>query len=113
MEGKPEYVSGKIATEKIGVHSSTLRRYDAQGLIDTIRTPGGKRMYNVKKFLNQREKNIPIHKEKICYCRVSTHGQKNDLKSQVNQQIPPLSPRVNIAAAKQADNVLNFNLKNY
>jgi putative resolvase len=83
MNVNPEYVAGKIAQEKIGVHWSTLHRYDAKGFIDTIRTPGGKRLYNVKKFMEERDKNIPVNKENICYCRVSTHGQKNDLKSQV------------------------------
>ncbi|MCF7908102.1 MAG: sulfur carrier protein ThiS adenylyltransferase ThiF [Candidatus Omnitrophica bacterium] len=35
-----------------------------------------------------------------------------DLKSEASQDLPPLSPRVNIAAAKQADVVLNYILKN-
>ena len=36
-----------------------------------------------------------------------------DLKSEATEDLPPLSPRVNIAAAKQADAVLEFVLDKY
>ena len=35
-----------------------------------------------------------------------------DLKSEATEALPPLSPRVNIAAAKQADAVLEYIIKN-
>jgi sulfur carrier protein ThiS adenylyltransferase len=31
-----------------------------------------------------------------------------DFETEVNEEIPPISPRVNIAAAKQADTVLSI-----
>ena len=68
--------------------------------IETIRSPGGKRYYNVEKYLkeqglickkvNKKEikctnlediKDIET-KVKICYARVSSRGQKNDLERQ-------------------------------
>ena len=46
--------------------------------------PGKKRLYNVQKYI---EDNINVEKNKkrlnICYCCVSTYGQKDDLLRQV------------------------------
>ena len=46
-----EYLSGKKASHILGVHQKTLYSWDEKGYIDTIRTTGGKRLYNVKKYL--------------------------------------------------------------
>jgi hypothetical protein len=46
-----EYVSGSKASSILGVHQRTLYLWDEKKLIDVIRTPGGKRLYNVKKYL--------------------------------------------------------------
>ena len=46
-----EYISGKEATKILGVQRHTLYKYDREGLIKTIRSPGGKRFYNVKEYL--------------------------------------------------------------
>jgi predicted site-specific integrase-resolvase len=88
-----DYIGGKKASELLGVHPRTLYLWDKNGSIETIRTPGGKRLYNVKKFLDE---NIPKEEIKIntdinntnndklniCYVRVSTYGQKDDLERQ-------------------------------
>uniref|UniRef100_A0A6C0ECD0 Uncharacterized protein n=1 Tax=viral metagenome TaxID=1070528 RepID=A0A6C0ECD0_9ZZZZ len=84
-----KYVGGKQASTILGVHQRTLYTWEEKGLIETIRTPGGKRLYNVQKFLEQKEceknvcKNLEnLNKEKklkICYVRVSTANQKDDL----------------------------------
>lgn len=79
-----DYKTPKDASKILGVHWQTLRNWDANGTIETIRTPGGKRMYNVKKYLEINNKNIELEKKKICYCRVSTLGQKSDLKHQID-----------------------------
>ena len=74
----------KEASKKLGVHWQTLRNWDANGRIETVRTPGGKRMYNVNKYLaDNKEESDPINKKKICYCRVSTLNQKSDLQHQI------------------------------
>jgi len=83
-----EYMTPKNASEIIGVHFQTLRNWEKEGKIEAIRTPGKKRYYNVKKFLKQyrnEEIEIPIKKEKrnICYCRVSSESQKDDLENQI------------------------------
>jgi len=87
------FVSGKKASEILGVHQRTLYQWENKKLIETIRTPGGKRLYNVKKYLeNKEKKEITINnstiqklidnKGKYLYARVSSLGQKEDLKRQ-------------------------------
>jgi len=85
------YVSGKIASEKLGVHPRTLYQWDEKGWIETIRTPGNKRLYNVEKFLKDREAKesppdevIPEGRQSIIYARVSSLGQKDDLLRQIH-----------------------------
>ena len=102
MEQK--YVSGKEASLLLGVHQRTLYLWEAKHKINTIRTPGGKRLYNVQKFLKEREcdddeeciKNIDKlddkkGKLKISYVRVSSLAQKDDLERQkksIKQKYP-------------------------
>jgi predicted site-specific integrase-resolvase len=82
---------GKEASEKLGVHQRTLMEWDKKGLISVVRTPGNKRLYDVDKFLKEhnlkKDENIDNIEEtnerlNICYVRVSTNGQKNDLERQ-------------------------------
>lgn len=89
-----EYVSSKKAKELLGIHSQTLYQWEKKGWIDTIRTPGNHRLYNVQKYLKEREcvsdtssyneKDLPKEKMKIIYARVSSIGQKTDLERQIN-----------------------------
>jgi putative resolvase len=87
-----EYVGGKEASDILGVHQRTLYQWDEKKLIETIRTPGGKRLYNVNKYLEEHKSNInkidrkisknDNEKLNICYVRVSFLGQANDLERQ-------------------------------
>ena len=91
-----EFISGKKASEILGVHQRTLYQWDVKKWIETIRTPGGKRLYNVKKYLSENEKNksnvtkfnVPSidnkikNKDNYIYARVSSLGQKEDLERQ-------------------------------
>ena len=86
-----EYLGGKQASEVLGVHQRTLYLWEKKRKIETIRTPGGKRLYNVQKFLNENQdyiknnglnNNINIEKKNICYIRVSSLNQSNDLERQ-------------------------------
>jgi excisionase family DNA binding protein len=83
------YLSGKEACQKLGVHSRTLYNWEEKGKIDTIRTPGGKRLYNVDKYIKEQTTNKiyndneeELDKLKIIYVRVSSETQKNDLERQ-------------------------------
>lgn len=88
-----DYVSSKEAAEKLGVHFQTLRNWDREGKIKTIRSPGGKRFYDIKSFLEENDKQDKEkinfnekegEKKKICYCRVSSYSQKDELVHQID-----------------------------
>ena len=98
-----KYVSGKKASEKLGVHQRTLYLWEKSGKIETIRTQGGHRLYNVDKYIRERKEtlNENIMKDEdnlsdlenkneklnICYVRVSSMSQKDDLERQKNMMI--------------------------
>jgi predicted site-specific integrase-resolvase len=92
------YLGGKETAKILGVHQQTLYGWEKLGRIETIRSPGGKRFYNVNKYIEKNKKgkvnehsdkennlNNEIEKEKKnkCYCRVSSVGQKEDLMRQI------------------------------
>lgn len=69
-------------SKRIGKSTSTLRRWDNEGRLVAKRTPTGQRYYDesdIRKILGIKD----IERKSIVYCRVSSHNQKNDLKSQV------------------------------
>lgn len=89
----PKFVSGKEASKILGVHERTLYLWDKAKKIETIRTPGNKRLYNINKYINDHipteKNNINIdelehlnEKIKIIYVRVSSLSQKDDLLRQ-------------------------------
>jgi predicted site-specific integrase-resolvase len=53
------------------------------GLIDVRRTNGGHRLYNLDKYLRENNMIENVEKIGICYCRVSSKKQIEDLKRQV------------------------------
>ena len=95
---KGNYYTPKDASKKLGVHWQTLRNWEKQGKIKTIRSPGGKRYYDINNFMadiennnsdikeiNVKDDNTEIKniKRKICYCRVSSYSQKPELENQI------------------------------
>ncbi len=75
-----KFISGKEASKILGVHQKTLYNWDKLGHIETIRTPGNKRLYNIKKFIQERtKKNLKLEpieaKLNLCYIRVSSNSQ--------------------------------------
>ena len=60
----------------LGVHPNTLRRWENEGKIQAIRTPGNKRLYDLSSLEQKQGK-------KIIYARVSSYGQKEELKNQI------------------------------
>jgi excisionase family DNA binding protein len=72
------------AAKILGVSEITLRRWDAEGKLPSIKTEGGHRRYDISKL-----KPESVHKYKfvderktIAYARVSSHDQKSDLERQ-------------------------------
>jgi len=76
-----EYVKRGEALKTLGICYQTLYKMAERKEIDTLKI-GENTQYNINKYL--REKNV-LHKEriKICYCRVSSNKQKEDLERQI------------------------------
>lgn len=89
MEITSKYLTSGETCSILQVGDQTLRRWEKEGKIETIRAPGkySHRKYNVKKFLEENSnfgvEIVPKIRRKICYCRVSTRNQKDDLKRQI------------------------------
>jgi len=81
---KEIYLNPKDAAKLFNVTTRTLFSWEASGKIKCIRTNGGHRRYVLSSFPNT-TKNTTENSErrKICYCRVSTRSQTNDLERQV------------------------------
>ena len=75
------FITSREACKILGVTATTLRKMDKDKQIPTIRTSGNKRLYNVQSFIdaNVSVKNPTQNKVSICYCRVSSNNQKDDL----------------------------------
>jgi predicted site-specific integrase-resolvase len=77
-------VSIGIAAKILGVSEITLRRWDCEGKFPSIKTEGGRRRCDISKL-----KPETVHKcdsadtrKTIAHARVSSRGQKSDLKRQ-------------------------------
>lgn len=96
---KTKYVGSKEASKLLGVHPRTLYLWETKGIIETIRSSEkGKRFYNVEKYFIDKGISCEITKKeikcisleelknkekvKICYARVSSTNQRNDLERQ-------------------------------
>ena len=81
-----KFISIKEASELIGVTTTTLRRWEQNGLFcPNHRTFGNHRRYeleSVLKLINKNKDEENVVKKTICYSRVSTHDQKEDLTRQ-------------------------------
>ena len=88
------FLKGKLASEILNIHQRTLYQWEKKGWIETKRTKGNVRLYNVDKYLRE----IKINNDVKCYCesdfdktikklnvsyvRVSSSGQKDDMARQ-------------------------------
>lgn len=78
------FIPYHTAKEQLGISVQTLRKWADEGLIPSIRTPGGQRLYGVQQYLGTtKEGKNTETKQKFCYCRVSSQGQKDDLQRQI------------------------------
>lgn len=75
------FVKGAEASKILGISQQTLRKYANEGKIEVTITPGGHRLYNVKKYMQ--EDDTESDRYKICYCRVLSYSQKEDYDRQV------------------------------
>ena len=73
-----QYLPSREAANILGLHPHTLRRYADTGIIPSIKTQSGQRRYDVQSYLGKSKNSTTI-----CYCRVSSHKQTDDLQRQV------------------------------
>ncbi len=73
------YVSARKASELLDYTPDHLRRLANEGKIDIIRTGGGHRRYDVDGYIKSKSTSIAT----VCYCRVSSTKQREDLERQV------------------------------
>ncbi len=73
------YVPLRKAVEILGFHPNTLRKYADLGKIKSIKNEAGQRLYDVHSYING-----ATRASLICYCRVSSVKQRNDLDRQVS-----------------------------
>jgi putative resolvase len=80
------YIPLRKAVQFLGLHPNTLRKYADEGQIKSIKNGAGQRLYDVDSY--QKDGSI---RSVICYCRVSSAKQRDDLARQVEfmrQQYP-------------------------
>jgi len=89
-----KYIGKKKALTILGISSMTLLKLEKHNKIEVIKTIGGHRKYNVEKYINDNKKIAIVENNKdkgepdiskkmnICYVRVSTINQKDDLERQ-------------------------------
>lgn len=66
------------AVQQLGLHPNTLRKYADEGKIKTIKNEAGQRLFDVQSYVNGATRT-----SLICYCRVSSAKQRDDLNRQV------------------------------
>ncbi len=113
MVVKEKLYTVKQASEILGVHPKTIQKWDREGKIRVVRTPGGRRRIpesEIKRLLGIGEENGLI----IGYARVSSHTQKDDLKNQIEAIREYARERGwQVQILKDIGSGLNENRKNY
>jgi len=72
------------AAKILGVSAMTLRRWDEEGRLVSIRTEGGHRRYDISKIRPETVRRFEFaeNRKTIAYARVSSHEQRDDLERQ-------------------------------
>lgn len=72
-----KYIPLRKAVEQTGMHPNTLRKYADEGKIKVIKNEAGQRLFDIESYIGE-SKPVTI----ICYARVSSRHQSNDLPRQ-------------------------------
>jgi len=76
-------ISISEAAKELGVAQETLPRWEANGKIEVERTPNGHRRYDLAKLRGLIPRKTKSKSLTLCYSRVSSHDQKDNLLRQV------------------------------
>ena len=78
-----QYISSKTVKSMLDVSYTTLHRWAKTDKVRFIKTPFGQKRYNINDIQTILNFNsTPPQKTKICYCRVSSSKQMDDLNRQ-------------------------------
>ncbi len=80
------FVALRDAAKHYNVCKQSISAWAERGDIEYIELPSGHKRYRINGSGNTTLQSAPTEEKKkvnICYCRVSSHGQKEDLKRQV------------------------------
>ena len=72
------FINSKKASKILGLHPNTLRKMANDNKIKHYKTESGQRRYDVDDYLETKNEI-----KTICYCRVSSYKQKDDLQRQI------------------------------
>lgn len=98
------YVPLRKAVEFLGLSPNTLRKYADEGKIKSIKNQAGQRLYDVESYARGGSTGTTT----VCYCRVSSSKQRDDLDRQV-AYMQSLYPQAEII--KDIGSGLNFKRK--
>ena len=73
----------KEMAKRLGVTVLTLQRWDNNGTLKAYRTPTNRRYYTEEQYLAYIGQPRSSQRKNVAYARVSTNGQKDDLKNQI------------------------------
>jgi predicted site-specific integrase-resolvase len=98
-----KYIQLRKAVEQTGMHPNTLRKYADVGLIKVIKNAAGQRLFDIESYIGSEQANVTI-----CYARVSSRHQSNDLPRQ-KEYLAGLYPKAEIVT--DIGSGLNFKRK--
>ena len=99
----------KDFAELLGVSVKTLQRWDRENILKAKRTPTDRRYYTYEQYLEFKGINGSDNDRKtIIYTRVSTNGQKDDLKNQIEFLLNFTSSKANKSIFMSYYNRINF-----
>lgn len=78
-----KYLRPEEVSKILKVTTKTLENWSNQGILKCVRTKGNHRRYLMSDVISITPGKKQITKRNICYCRVSTSSQKEDLERQV------------------------------
>jgi putative resolvase len=89
-DDKIQWLTPKQLREQLKISDSTLRRWANTGKVNYITPVSNHRLYNLKSIVNAAKSDREINSNRktdpgksICYCRVSSIKQKDDLDRQI------------------------------
>ena len=77
------YFKPKDFAKMLNVSTKTLQRWDLDGLLVAYRTPTNRRYYTYDQYLQFKGITSDDTRKIVIYSRVSSHGQSDELKNQV------------------------------